>query len=39
MAFWKVDLAHSEIKFKVKHLVVSSVTGRFTSFSGNVESD
>ena len=39
MALWKVDLAHSEIKFKVKHLVVSSVTGQFTSFNGTVESD
>jgi polyisoprenoid-binding protein YceI len=39
MALWKVDRAHSEIKFKVKHLVVSTVTGQFTSFSGTVESD
>jgi polyisoprenoid-binding protein YceI len=39
MALWKVDQAHSEIKFKVKHLVVSTVTGQFTSFSGTVESD
>lgn len=39
MALWKVDPTHSEIKFKVKHLVVSTVTGQFTSFSGTVESD
>ena len=39
MAIWSVDQAHSEIKFKVKHLVVSSVTGQFTSFNGTVESD
>ena len=39
MAIWSVDQAHSEIKFKVKHLVVSSVTGQFTSFNGPVESD
>jgi polyisoprenoid-binding protein YceI len=39
MATWKIDQAHSEIKFKVKHLVVSSVTGQFTSFDGTVESD
>ena len=37
MATWKVDQAHSEIKFKVKHLVVSTVTGQFTSFAGTVE--
>jgi polyisoprenoid-binding protein YceI len=39
MTTWKVDQSHSEIKFKVKHLVVSSVTGQFTSFDGTVESD
>lgn len=39
MALWKVDQAHSEIKFKVKHLVVSTVTGQFTSFAGTVEAD
>lgn len=39
MTTWKVDPAHSEIKFKVKHLVVSTVTGQFNSFSGTVESD
>ena len=39
MATWKVDQAHSEIKFKVKHLVVSTVTGQFTSFEGKVEAD
>lgn len=38
MAIWNLDQAHSEIKFKVKHLVVSTVTGQFTSFSGTVES-
>ncbi|MDT3695452.1 MAG: YceI family protein [Ignavibacterium sp.] len=39
MTIWKVDPAHSEIKFKVKHLVVSTVTGQFNSFSGTVESE
>ncbi len=39
MAIWNLDQAHSEIKFKVKHLVVSTVTGQFTSFSGTVESE
>ena len=37
MTTWKVDQSHSEIKFKVKHLVVSTVTGQFTSFSGTVD--
>ena len=34
MTTWKIDPAHSEIKFKVKHLVISTVTGRFTKFTG-----
>ena len=39
MATWKLDPAHSEIKFKVKHLVVSTVTGWFNKFDATVESD
>lgn len=39
MATWKIDKAHSEIKFKVKHLVVSTVTGQFNEFDAIVESD
>lgn len=39
MAFWKIDSAHSEIKFKVKHLVISTVTGAFTKFTGSVEAE
>jgi polyisoprenoid-binding protein YceI len=31
---WVVDQMHSEVQFKVKHLVISTVTGSFTSFSG-----
>ena len=32
---WSVDVFHSEVLFKVKHLVISTVTGSFKSFSGN----
>lgn len=39
MALWKIDPAHTEIKFKVKHLVVSTVTGQFKKFDATVESD
>src|SRR5436853_5461959 len=39
MNTWKIDPNHSEIKFKVKHLVVSTVTGQFGKFSGQVEAD
>lgn len=36
---WGVDGAHSEVQFKVKHLVISTVTGFFKKFSGAVESE
>lgn len=29
---WKVDPAHSEIQFKVKHLMITTVTGYFRKF-------
>ena len=32
---WNVDALHSEVQFKVKHLVISTVTGSFKSFSGS----
>lgn len=38
MAIWNIDNNHSEVTFKVKHLVISTVTGQFKSFSGKVES-
>ena len=31
---WSVDPAHSEIQFKVRHLVISTVSGSFDEFSG-----
>jgi polyisoprenoid-binding protein YceI len=36
---WIIDPAHSEVHFKVKHLVISTVTGTFNSFAGSMESD
>ena len=38
MALWKIDPTHSEVNFKVKHLVVSTVTGHFNSFDATIES-
>jgi polyisoprenoid-binding protein YceI len=35
---WKIDPAHSEIQFKVKHLMITTVTGYFKKFDLNVES-
>ena len=36
---WKIDPAHSEIQFKVKHLMITTVTGYFKSFNLEVETD
>jgi polyisoprenoid-binding protein YceI len=35
---WAIDPTHSEVQFNVKHLVISTVTGTFKSFSGSAES-
>src|SRR5258706_11875529 len=37
MNTWKIDPIHSEIKFKVKHLVISTVTGLFRNFDAGIE--
>lgn len=39
MATYKIDTAHSEILFKVKHLMITTVTGQFTSFDGTLTAD
>lgn len=36
---WNIDIAHSEISFKVKHMMISSVTGRFEDFNAIIESE
>jgi polyisoprenoid-binding protein YceI len=36
---WKIDPTHSEVQFKVKHLVISTVTGSFNAFDGSVETE
>lgn len=36
---WGIDTTHSEVQFKVKHLVISTVTGSFKRFEGSVESE
>lgn len=33
---WAVDPMHSEVQFKVKHLVISTVTGNFNQYNGEV---
>lgn len=34
---WIIDPTHSEVSFKVKHLVISTVTGYFRKFEGAAE--
>lgn len=36
---WSIDPTHSEVQFKVKHLVISTVTGSFSSFEGSIETE
>ena len=36
---WKIDPTHSEVQFKAKHLVISTVTGSFSSFNGQIEAE
>lgn len=36
---WKLDPAHSEVQFKVKHLMITTVTGYFKQFDLNVETE
>ena len=35
---WDLDPAHSEIEFKVKHLMITNVTGHFGEYSATLES-
>ncbi|MBU0721116.1 YceI family protein [bacterium] len=36
---YKVDVSHSSVAFKVKHLMISNVKGEFSDFSGTFEYD
>ena len=38
MAIWTLDTMHTSVTFKVRHLVISSVTGHFKTFDATVES-
>lgn len=39
MATYKIDPMHSEISFKVKHLMITNVTGSFQQFDATMESN
>ena len=39
MATWKLDPAHSEVQFKVKHLMITTVTGYFRTFDVTAQTE
>lgn len=39
MTTWKVDAAHTDVSFQVRHMMVSKVRGRFDKVSGTIEGD
>ena len=36
---WIIDPTHSEIGFKVKHMMFTNISGKFTKFDASIESD
>lgn len=39
MATWTIDPSHSEVTFKVRHLMISTVKGSFGQYEATVEGD
>ena len=39
MSNWNLDNAHSEVQFKVRHMMVSNVSGYFRAFSGSMQAE
>jgi polyisoprenoid-binding protein YceI len=37
MATWKIDSVHSDVEFKIKHLMITNVTGYFGKYDATVE--
>ena len=36
---WQIDPNHSHIQFSVRHMMISTVRGRFERFTGAIEGD
>ena len=36
---WTIDPTHSEVGFKVKHMMISTVKGHFEEFEGHIEAE
>lgn len=39
MSTYKIDASHSEIAFKVKHMMITNVNGQFTKFDATMEAE
>jgi polyisoprenoid-binding protein YceI len=39
MATWTIDPMHSDVNFKVRHLMISTVKGSFSSYEATIEGD
>ncbi|MBI2940472.1 MAG: polyisoprenoid-binding protein [Chloroflexi bacterium] len=39
VATWTIDPAHTQVEFAVRHMMVTTVRGRFATFSGSVRAD
>lgn len=39
MTTWKIDPTHSDVQFKIRHLMIANVTGHFSTFDGTMESN
>ena len=36
---WTIDVAHTEVNFAVRHMMISNVRGQFQKFSGTIDFD
>lgn len=36
---WTLDPAHSELTFKVKHMMISNIKGNFTDFTAEIDAE
>lgn len=36
---WNLDPTHSEVTFKVKHMMISNVKGQFKTFNAEIDAD
>ncbi|WP_143304470.1 YceI family protein [Chitinophaga vietnamensis] len=39
MTTWKIDPSHSDVQFKIKHLMITTVTGQFGKFDATMQTN